>query len=270
MGLVAAGMGALAWRSYSERPGVDVLPAPEVAVVPEPGLEQGRTEVPASGQRTAQPGEAMAEPPATVPPVPAVVEEPRPARSTLALDLDQVARSFLTEQPRATELLDLLAYLATLAEVDPDAVTVQRGPEGELLSARGTLAIGDLAGTFLVDPDGTVVELTSELDDAAWQRCTVHVTFQGGDSGPRGCHAVVQFHPRAEVPAAGERDELVGWSVGTSAETGTVARPLTLGASGDTWTLVDSGRIAAQEFPWHSATAGFEAWRRLLEPFLAR
>lgn len=197
-------------------------------------------------------------------------ESPPVPRSPFARDLDAVAASFLTASPRVTDLLDLVEKLAAGAVVAPDSVTIQRDEEGELLSARGAFAIGDVRGTFHVDRDGYRVLIRSAVGDASWSQRDIQISFEEDESGPRGCHALVQFHPGTDANDAGAGDEkLVGWSVGASPGLGANARPLTLGLTQGEWRIRDSSRLQVQEFPWLSDIEGFRSWLERLKPCLA-
>jgi hypothetical protein len=194
------------------------------------------------------------------------VAAPTAVRSPLAHDLEDVAASFVTELPRVTDLLDLVEHLASLAVVDEQGMTVERAPDGRVTSARGALSIGDLRGSFQIDPDGYLVEFHAELGGGPWSTRAIQIAFQEGASGARGCHATVQFNPAHGVEPSPLGELLLGWSVGTG-ERGTLARPLTTTLVGDTW-QIGSSEAGAQEFPWATSYAGgFDAWLRLLRPY---
>src|SRR5262245_26675435 len=261
---------ALGWRALSGSPVAPASP-PALAPVEEP---QPPSIPPATGgERTAvlaEPGEAA---PAASPPALPSAPAPAPAGSPLARELDRIAASFLTEAPAVGALLDLVELTAARAVVPPESVTIQRTSTGDLLSARGSLAIGDVRGSFRIDQDSFGIEFAAGTDDPRWSRRVLHITFQADGEGPRACHAIVQFEPASGGALLGEplpeREALIGWSVGTSLEGGTVARPLTLHAVEGAWTVGDSEDVAPQELPWVSGMHGFEAWLRLLEPWLA-
>jgi hypothetical protein len=222
------------------------------------------------GERTAlppQPGTTLeAEPASPILSPPQILPS-----SPLARDVYDVAASFLTELPRVTELLALVDHLASLAVVDPDSVTVQRREDGDLTSARGPVAIGDLHGMFHFDQDGFIVEFAMPLEDGPWSLCSFKITFQEGESGARGSYATLQFHRKeGEDAARHQREVLVGWAV-SSDRGGTFARPLTMTLEGDSRQIGGSGSVQPQEFPWASAyTGGFDAWLRLLKASTSR
>lgn len=265
-GLLLLVTGGIASRAFlaprsrlEEAPGKTAIAqtAPERIL---PALGGNRTEV------LAQPGEAA---PVTEIPSSVVAERsvPQILRSPLALQLEEVTDSFLTERPRVVELLGLVELMATRAVVDPESMSLQRNPDGDLTFARGTLSIADVRGKFLVDQDGYSIVFV--VEDGSWSQRHVRITFQEGDSGPRACHTIVQFDPAPhEAPPdalAGNRELLIGWSLGAGPEAiGTWARPITSSAAEGEW-IGDPAGVQPQEFPWVSATGGFDVWWRLLK-----
>jgi len=270
-GLLVLASGAIAWCAFGANREDDSARGVQHTTAAGREPEPRPSDSPVIGQRTEVLVHHEASPPADEPQAEVAGEAMPVRRSPLAMDLDNVAASFLTAQPRVTDLLDLVEQMASQAVVEPDSVTIQRSQAGELLSARGALAIGDLRGTFQIDPDGYRIMIRSGTGDAPWSQRDIHINFEESDSRPRGCHALVQFHPGPVEPSSGalvaDDEKLVGWSVGTSLVAGTQARPLTLSMAEGEWRISDSERLQAQEFPWVSETEGFTAWLRLLEPY---
>lgn len=259
---------AVAWRFLGARPG--------------PADERTR---PDATVRAPRKGDSHAgQDPLAVPRVPAVSSgEPSQAApppsgsadpgSPLAQSLARVTESFLTTDPRVAELLALSQDLAAGASVDPESVQVQRDEEGQLRFSRGTLLVGDLRGTFLIE-EGVYVVRFSTPGEAQWGQRDLQLTFQDGLSQAAGCQATVQFHPRTDEPASrhvapGEA-KVVGWGLAISPETGSVAQPLVVGASGDAWQIEAGREQDALQLPWISGTASFDAWLRLLRPYAER
>lgn len=205
---------------------------------------------------------------------PGSVEPPQGAAdggSSLARDLDALAASFLTPEPRVADLLGLCQELASKAVVDPESLQIERDEEGRLRFARGELEIGDLRGTFLIEEGTYGLRLSSAGVQAPWGGRDLHISF--GEDFSRG-QVTVQFHPRTGEPAsrhlAPGEERLVGWGVSLSPDTGAVARPLTVRAEGENWQIGEGAGWRELELPWLSGTRGFETWMRLLEPHAGR
>src|SRR5688572_4292186 len=139
-GLFVLASGAVVCGVFVARSGKEPVRAANLVERTEPEPQPG--DQPASGQRTAALAHHDESTPAAELRQATASESRSSARSPLAQDLDHVAASFLTSQPRVTDLLDLVGQMASVATVEPDSVTIQRNQEGGLLSARGTLAIG--------------------------------------------------------------------------------------------------------------------------------
>ena len=266
-GVVVVAAWGVAWRFLGTRP--EPEPAP---VRNEKAPESRAGDPPAVKDPLAVPREpvvASTEPP---PPDPAPDGEADDG-SPLAQGFEQVTGSFLTNEPGVAELLALSHDLALQSSVDPASVQVEREAGGELRFARGTLVLGDLRGTFLVE-EGVYVVRFSTAGEGPWGRRDLQITFQDGLTQATGCQAAVQFHPRedesASVHVAEGEARIVGWGVTVSPESGSVARPLTVGASGDAWHIEESRDSDALEMPWVAGTASFDAWLQLLRPQLER
>lgn len=270
--LLVIATGLVAWRALgvrSEREPTAAMARPDVPAPASPGKEaRVPGEMPARRQPLTPADEFL---PADGWPD-AAVDAPSP----LARRLDEVAGSFLTEEPRVAELLGLVQELAGCAAVVPSSVRVERDDQGAPRSARGELAVGDLRATFVLDEDGYHIDLPAALDAAPWSRRDLHIAFEEDPSGvtATGCRATVQFHPRYDLPASGhlapEEEALVGWGVSVSPETGARCRPLTLRASGEGWTIGGGEGVQARELPGISGTVGFDAWLDLLRPYAER
>lgn len=206
-------------------------------------------------------------------------DAPQPSRpadegSPLERALADVTGSFLTSQPRVADLLDLSHELAASSSVDPESVQVERDEEGALRFARGTLLVGDMKGTFLFEEGLYIVRFSGAASDLPWGQRDLQITLSESQSQATSCQASVQFHPREEELAsrhlgAGE-EKLAGWGVSVSPETGALARPMTVSASGDAWQIGSGRGVEALELPWISGTTSFEAWLRLLRPYTER
>lgn len=265
-GVSTLAAGAFLWRTWgveAERGATGREPHPTIPAREPERMGQAVTTV---GERTAvlpQPGNV---PEGVAHASNAFPADPRPC-SPLARSLDEVAASFLTELPRVTDLLPLVGHLASLAVIDPDSVNVVRNPAGDLVSARGALAIDDLRGRFLIDQDGIQVAFTRRLSDGPWDRYDLLIGLQEEESVAGGCHATVSFHlEEGQDVASHQGHVLTGWAVGTDPVSGTLARPLTMTRIGDTWRIGGSENVQPQEFALRSSySAGFDAWLRLLK-----
>jgi len=257
--VVAAGMAFLRARTARSN-GVAPVSEPRT----EPRASEPETEV---GMRPAprQPS-APSEPPTPQAQGPAASD----ARSPLARELDEVAASFLTEQPRAADLLRRIHELAAVAVVEPESVELQRDEEAALRSVRGTLSAGDLRATFLIEEHGFHVTFSGAVGEAPWMQRDLQISFQDDPAGAANCHATVQFQPlgASATEAAGER--IAGWSLRVSPETGSQAQALTVAAVGGEWRIGDGSSVPPQELPWLSQTGAFDAWLRLLRPYAER
>jgi len=187
--------------------------------------------------------------------------------SALARDLDSIAESFLTPEPRVADLLGLCQEMASRAVVDPESLRIERDEEGAPRFANGVLEVGDLHGTFLIEEGTYHLRFSSEDAQLPWGGRDLQITF-GEDSQATGCLVTVQFHPRTGEAAsrhlAPDEERLVGWGVSVSPVTGALARPLTVRAEGDAWQIGEGVGWRELELPWISGTRSFDAWLRLL------
>jgi hypothetical protein len=162
--------------------------------------------------------------------------------------------------------------MAAQALVDPESVIVARDEEGGSRFARGRLVVGDLTGSFLIDDDGYSIEFPAGTQQPPWSAATLQIAFEEELSRARGSHVTVRFHPREDEPAPDltpEEEQLVGWSIGVSPQSGVRARALTLRALGDEWSIGQGESIAVKELPW-IYTNGFDAWLALVKPYAGR
>jgi len=211
---------------------------------------------------------ALAEPD---PRLPVIAAAKPPPRSLLAREFNDVMASFPTDQPRVADLLSLFERFASFAIVDPGSVTVERNQEGDLILARGSIAIWDLSGRFRIDPDGNYIEFVCMLDEGSWSPGILQFAFKEGGSGARGCRAMVEFQ-RKQDPDATRRpgEEYVGWIIETNGITAR-ARPRTMPPVDDTLRNSGAGRQQPFEFPWApSYTSGFDDWQQLLKEWTSR
>ena len=239
---------------------------------PAPATPEAPSRAPeASGLEDARGGLARAREPAAPESAPAGIDEPPPGlddgEAPPARDLDAIAASFLTPEPRVAELLGLCQEMAAKATIDPASLQVERDGDGSVRFARGEVAIGDLRGTFLIEEGTYGLRITSTEAHPPWGTRDLQISF--AEDLSRG-QVTVQFHPRAGEPATRHVDpgeeRLVGWGVSFSPDAGALARPLTVRAEGEAWQIGEGAGRSDLELPWLSASRAMESWMRRLEP----
>jgi RNA polymerase sigma-70 factor (ECF subfamily) len=266
------GLGYSVWRALP-----DAVPAPPSAAPSPPAVVMG---APAASAEQAvatarapageAPTEELRDSDAERPPAPEAASAQGPR---LALFVDSVAQSFLSESPDLPGFDRAVRMLADAAEIDPESVRVD--PEDG--SIRGLLAVpgSEMQCRFQIAGSRYRIELEPypgrDLDPPFVMR-NVRFSFLAEAGRASDVSAGVQYHPDTRQPAskhlAGDQEQLVGWGVGMGPD-GAVAKPLTMkaGPEGVGWTIGHTTRFSLLEEPWATDTSAYDLWLAKLRPY---
>ena len=136
---------------------------------------------------------------------------------------------------------------------------------------RGELVLeGGLTASFRIKDGRYFVNLQARIDLTPFFARDVSLGFEEEAGRTSENHSSVQFHPMSKQARAsldeGER-RLVGWSLTTSMESGTSARPMQIARADEGGILIGNLGGEPREMGWVWDTSYSDPWLKLLKPY---
>lgn len=195
------------------------------------------------------------------------ISDPGIAESTL----EQVSRTFLTENPDLIGFDRLLGDLAERAVVVPGSITVDE--RSGVLTGKMQLGDGLPEAEFQIDGESYRVAWTTYAtatgrDEMALKTLDVH--FGADSAGIHSAYSCIQFHPdtrrhASEFLAAGE-EHYVGWAVRQAADGNVSVDPIAMRAAADglAWEIGKPLSLASHAAPWAAGLGAAQALHQKL------
>jgi len=189
-------------------------------------------------------------------------------------ELDRTAETFLTSEPDAAGLLDIVGRLAGEVRVVPESIR-----NDNFGRVSGDLVLGaGLKGSFAIEHSRYQIQLETENAGEAFSTRELQIYFntsksEGGEATSKRSVAL-DFSPKGTPEAhriLGSAEQYSGWSLWVDPVSGTKAQPFFMkaievdGSAG--WWMSSKPDLPSLELPWVQDTKPFERWLERLRPY---
>jgi RNA polymerase sigma-70 factor (ECF subfamily) len=218
-------------------------------------------------------------------PAPIAVGEASP-NERLSSELDNIAQSFLTDQPEVDRLADVFDAIGRVATIVPGSISSKAaespdpaaGPGATITTRRttGSLLVPgtNITAQFETNQRGTRITIQSDgktpLRKPFMQRDVS--MFLGPPGSPdQVAHLYVQFQPDSRTDSSdvlgAEEEAVIGWAVGYDAKgMGRQALTMARGPEAGSWRIGFSEKRPEEKQEGVVKPACFDTWYRLLDP----